>query len=573
MATNVTSAAEKLKKIQGGLSLQDVAKLSESLRKEKNQAVSGAVAKEAESAVSQLSALKKTITPVVAALGGGTAAAALTISSLNWSKLPKILLYLAIIAAGVFSTLNFGLWAGALFFGVLVLVFALKSEKIFSFFSTILTFVFFTALLIIAPLALGVFAKMPAWLLLTVEIVLFFMVFSVNKNAGYLALLVIIVFVPWLHYYATEVVPQDSALAEAVFAAEEQFGGIKNFSPKNIVEYFSNIAKISVAEATGDYYSSNVDSNAKKKLGVFIEDIVSTQKPAVFVAGQPLTFYTKIKAQSLDFDFGMKLSCEFASENVVKGVMVPDTIDFVKQELAGEGDAFDFTDADCVLSDSSKLLPGRHTVSIVGSFNFATRSYLSAYFIDRGKKRELERRSLWNEWISGLPSNAFNPIHTSGPIKIGLNAGSQPVPISSKDKEGPTVSITIEKAVDGYVKSVNSILLMLPKGLSLKDVNGDVGNAVKVTCFDLDETEQKGCDDAYTNIYKVDTEKVIGAFDVSAGKSVYNFVTFRAHTLIDDYNALMGSGATILPKKIKATALYDYELRKDADFSIRAVKT
>ena len=49
----------------------------------------------------------------------------------------------------------------------------------------------------------------------------------------------------------------------------------------------------------------------------------------------------------------------------------------------------------------------------------------------------------------------------------------------------------------------------------------------------------------------------------------YDFATFRVHTKINNYGTLLSGGATILPKKIRASVIYDYEVGEEKSFSIK----
>lgn len=516
---------------------------------------------------------KKLNTPITVSWGESRAS-----GEWDWGKL---LIWFFIIAICFNLVYFYGQIGGILSAIFIVAMIVIKSpillnifEKFFGFLRIPLLVILFTGTLLVVPYSLSVYANMPGWIIIIIEIIFIIGTIHVNELAGGIALAILLISIPILHSYVLPQLQQDSPISKTLFEIEDVFGGVSIFSPAQIYESITRFSQRSIAEATGDLYTSNVDSGAKKNLGVFMEDIKTTQKPAVFLAGDPLTFFSKISAQSLGFDVNLKLRCEFAS-NPLQGKITPASADFFKKEVVGEQDSYDYLDVDCVLPDeySKKLSAGAHTVKIMGTFNFATHAYQHAYFIDKEKLKDLERRNLLNQWTSNLPENAFTAITTKGPVKIGLGIGSQPIGIGTRDTEGPTVGISMDNSGSGHVTSVSSILLILPKGLSVKDVNGNINSALKVSCIDLDDAEQKGCDDKISNNYRIDVSKVIAPIEEGSKKvATYDFATFRVHTKIEDYNILLGSGATLVPKKIKATVAYDYEISKESSFSIRAPK-
>jgi len=344
--------------------------------------------------------------------------------------------------------------------------------------------------------------------------------------------------------------------------------GLSALSPakiiKNIIDSVNNQIKAQIALAKG-VPDSTIDGASKKKAGVFPSEIVMTRKPAVFVVGEPIVGSSQIKAQSLDFPITLKFSC--AVDNI-KGKVIPETVDFFAKDLSAEGDFFDYAEVDCTISekDSAKLGAGSHTMKIFGDFNFDTRSYISAYFIDSKKLVDLEKRNLVSQLQSQMLPSATTAVSSGGPVKVGVSAGRQLIGISPKDEFGPTISLSVINSYEGHVRDVKDIIVMLPKGLLITDVNGKTDIFKRINCADLDDAGQKGCDDIIMEVYLIDNQQSI----IEGVKNPYDFAEFRIHTKIDQYGLLLSAGATILPKKIRASVAYDYEVAVEKTFSTRA---
>lgn len=484
-------------------------------------------------------------------------------SSFDWSKILKLLLIIGLIFGAFY--LGYFLGTSGIYLYIILAIVAFFVYKNPESFGKFLLFLIYCALLVIIPFALIIYAKVtnPLLAILGDLVFIFFMIIKAKKDekTGWQLLLVFLVLMPIGYQYINSEAFASTGLGQTIEPISFEN---KNFvkAVKNAIERVTASVKRDIALA-GGMPDSVVDSGAKKTLGIFPSEIETTRKPAVFAAGESLAFFAKIKAQSLDFPVNLKLACKVDD---LQGKVTPENVEFFTK-AAYEEDSYDYSDVDCVISDkdSAKLKPGSHIVKIIGNFNFATRAYLDAYFIDSEKLKDLERRNLLSQMQSNLLPSAISAITTSGPIKIGLSAGKSIVGISPS-AAGPTIGVSIQNIHKGNVQTIKNMVVMIPKGLSIVSVNGKEGISNKISCFDLSEVEQKGCNDEVMEIY------VIAPSDqtIAQIKNPYDFSNFRIQTKISDYGALLGGGATILPKKIRATVEYDYQIAQEKSFSIRA---
>ncbi|GEM_PF-5732590 len=481
-------------------------------------------------------------------------------SSFDLSKILKLLLIIGLIIGAFY--LGYFLGTSGIYLYIILAIVAFFIYKKPESFGKFLLFLTYCALLVIIPFALIVYAKVTNPLLaLLGDFAFIILIITKDKKVGLQLLLVFLVLMPIGYQYVNSEAFASTGLGQTLEPIS--FGKTNMIKEiKSAIERVTASVKRDIALA-GGMPDSVVDSGAKKTLGIFPSEIETTRKPAVFIAGESLDFYTKIKAQSLDFPVNLKLACKIDD---MQGKVTPETAEFFAK-AASEEDSYDYSDVDCILSDkdSIKLKQGSHTVKIIGNFNFATRAYLDVYFIDNQKLKDLERRNLLSQMQSNLLPSAISAITTSGPIKIGLSAGKSIVGISPS-ATGPTVGVSIQNIHKGNVQNIKNIIVMLPKGLSVVSVNGKQDISNKISCFDLSEIEQKGCDDKFMEIYIITpSEQAIAEI-----KNPYDFSNFRLQTKISDYGTLLSGGATILPKKIRAAVEYDYQIAQEKSFSIRA---
>ncbi|MBI4140296.1 hypothetical protein HY485_00505 [Candidatus Woesearchaeota archaeon] len=490
----------------------------------------------------------------------------------------KIILILGIIVAAIFSALSFGVFGGLLVIvGLFIIWLMFKSPNVLGFVGSVVKGIAFAGVLVVILFFLSVYTPFPPLLLLVIEgILLILFIAKIDAKAGMVTIIILMVLAPSAHQYAS-LLPENSALAQSVTSIEQQLSGSLNIiSPKRISEQIQRDVKRQIALASGEYYTSRVDAGAKKQLGVFMDEVKTTQKLATFFVGEPVNFFTKITARALDFNVKLNLRC---GVDGIVGKVSP-----VSEELFGSAGASEenskIIDVDCVFpkEQTKDWSAGSRTAKISALFNFATLGYLDVYFMDKEKKNELDRRNLLMQWKASLPSADGVSVTTSGPVRVGIGVGDLPLGVAPTDEDGPAIGISFDNAGSGEMTSLSQVMLMLPKGLLVADVNGDSGVVRKISCVELDESDQRGCDDDGMEVYLLDAPRTSGpqlqmgvkAKETWTGENIkFDLVSLRIHTKIGDYGALVGSGATAVPKKVWAKVVYDYALSKEKTFSVR----
>jgi len=299
----------------------------------------------------------------------------------------------------------------------------------------------------------------------------------------------------------------------------------------------------SIRIASGDYYTGEVDKGAEKMLGVFLSALKAAQPK--FYAGEPVTVYSTLKAETIAEPLNIKLKCTAEMQDTIKNAdkIIP------KKEFKVE--TLEESAIDCIFDN---LNSGQYNFKLTADFTFSTRAYQRAYLIEKERLREYRRENI--DPLEDFPNKNPSTVYTQGPIMIGIGQDitTQPVGIyapASGITQGPTIGVTVDNVWLGKMTKLNNLILMTPKGITVTDINGI--NVEPTVCERLPDADAATCDDSIVNAYllpqselnKINKEKDIMAY------------TFRAHTKISDYNKLMGQDPISI-KNFKATANYEY---------------
>ncbi len=305
------------------------------------------------------------------------------------------------------------------------------------------------------------------------------------------------------------------------------------------------------ALAIGDYYTGQVDENAEKQLGVYLEDI--KQADVKFYQDLPVTMFATLKAQTLDEKIDITVDCksEYQSE---KPKIFPDPPTFTV-------DVFEERDIDCTFPAGS-LQSGVRPIEFSASFSFKTLAYTKAYFMDQNTLRSLRRENIDPLDQYGIVDKIPVTIYTAGPVGVGMKLENSPIGIDREsDQRVTTIGITVDNQWEGEIISIEDFALIVPGGFELIDIGGF--NFSRIACEDLSETVT-GCSDELFSIYRISVEM----------KSVQKggFKTFRGHLRSsgDDFDKLLG-GSPIATHYFKATIRYTYSLIQKKSITIAPV--
>ena len=309
---------------------------------------------------------------------------------------------------------------------------------------------------------------------------------------------------------------------------------------------------------TGDYYTGQVDSNAKEPLGVRIEDVRAQQ--LVFRDGEPVSVYGKLTAQTIDAPTHIQLSCEADSNSPRQkqvGTALPDYFEGSPVNLIVEK-----KDQESIGCSFDSLELGSHMITIAADFSFTTLSYLPVYFIQRGNPLVDPQGSPKDSTLlrdAGFLGVNPDATYTPGPVAIGIGTlEDQPIKIGSQDKEF-VLGVTLSNNWDGSLDLLNDIVLSLPDGIE-----------VKPSCTDFEPYDNLDIEDGFAlHLAAREREKR------SLRRSTQPYITYSCPLFIPQRNAgqLLNQNSYENPyaiKNFKATATYSYHLEKSIPISVQA---
>ncbi len=248
--------------------------------------------------------------------------------------------------------------------------------------------------------------------------------------------------------------------------------------PERVREWTDRSVKLGAGH---DYYAGQVDENAKKNLGVYLEGLDdntrlhfdnerivldATLTAQNFAAEEEDPFY-----ESLNIE--VECSAYKGDEFVLKGKVYPQQVYQIE--------SFDIENLQCIF-DPWQLDKGRYTIRFEATFNFKTQSYLKRYFVSEELIDSLRRRQLIQQDIDILKLNKINEIkpkvqNSVGPVQV---KASDRIPsvikIDSSQDRKQLFGIQLFNEWEGDIKRVKDIQLYLPKGIVLDKAEGNVNH-------------------------------------------------------------------------------------------------
>jgi hypothetical protein len=316
---------------------------------------------------------------------------------------------------------------------------------------------------------------------------------------------------------------------------------------KQTTSMFAEEATRSYRMATGDYYTGQVDTAAKKRLGVYLENF-RTSEP-IFYDNTPVMAYATMKAETIDKELNINILCDADSNTTASMVRPKESFSVLTS---------DQYDIDCVWNKG--VLPkGSHTLRLRSEFEFTTRAYLKAYMIDMERLKEYRRQNV--DPLANIPDKSPIAIYTSGPVRIGMSIGQQPVAIGASGDPLSSLGLTIENAWEGKVLDLTNVFIIIPAGLKIANIEG-VG-ITESSCDAMAEEERATCDDTLVKVYALTTEEL--------SKAIYKNLTmktFRIPIDIENSEKVLGK-APLGVQNFKASVQYRYRLERTTSATVR----
>ena len=224
--------------------------------------------------------------------------------------------------------------------------------------------------------------------------------------------------------------------------------------------------------ATGGYYKGKVERNKIGPLGVFIEE-VKTSQPRYY-EGEEIIIWGKVKALSLGNSINLNISCHKKDEELYATETRPNESFSIY--------SLETRDFECVFDPNKKKIGtpwyadlGIHTITVDAKFNFETLAYLKSYFIDLERKRDMVREGLDPFKEFGIKDTEPIAVYTDGPVIIGMETTSPMIEVGEGAITQPRLGITLEnkEGWEGRIRSLSELILLTPNGIDISQPNED----------------------------------------------------------------------------------------------------
>ena len=349
------------------------------------------------------------------------------------------------------------------------------------------------------------------------------------------------------------------------FAWEKTKESVTNFYQITFVKIPAKVSediKRQIALATGDYYTGKVDSAAQKRLGVYFDNFHPTE--TLFYEDTPVTSIVTMKVETLDKPLNISVGCDAISRTptipIVGTAPGPTPANKILPRSKFNVITSDQYDIDCVWN-KGVLRKDDYTLTLRAAFDFSTRAYIKSYIMDRERLREYRRQNV--DPLAGVPDKTPVAIYTSGPVRVGMSLGQQPIALGQRDETLQSWGVTIENAWEGKVLGITDVFFFVPKGIAIADP-ASIG-ASETTCSAVPEEEKETCDDTLVNVYTLTAEE--------RAKEFYKNLTiknFRIPLKVTDPDKVLGK-APIAVQNFKTSIQYHYLLERSTTASVREV--
>ena len=340
---------------------------------------------------------------------------------------------------------------------------------------------------------------------------------------------------------------------------------------------FSNVKTIftlRMKQATGEYYFGVVEENEKEPLGVYLENLKSSQTE--YEDNEPITIYATLMAKTLDDTVNVKVGCYAGEEeNKIQGTVYPSE-SFEISNLQQE-------ELDCTFDRLSK---GTHKVTYTADFNFETVGYLKRYFADRNAIAAATRQNI--DLLEEYQIIDTNPVahYTNGPVAMGIGPEQALIGISEDYAVKPRLAFTLDstKGWGGTIAKLNEVVLIIPEEMSLDTTQCTDKNWIEYSAEDCAESEiehesriyqecnedescvQEKCEaqlESY-NAYSLDV-------DNPSYTNIKDYITLSCRMNVDNAIELLGA-TPIATQYFYVKARYDYQTSEDTSVTVEAAK-
>jgi len=215
-----------------------------------------------------------------------------------------------------------------------------------------------------------------------------------------------------------------------------------------------------LAELTAEKYKGKVEQGRYMALGVKISNIETLD--SLIYENSPLIVWADITASTLeDEEINVVNECSLSKGTSVLevGIIRPESFSIIRE---------DFRNLECALSGREK---GQYKVNFKSTFDFNTLAYVPFHFISQELLNSYRREGVDVNRELDVPEEPM-AIYTPGPLKIGINSGSQPLGVEN-NIETRVFGVTLDPDWhNGRLLKINELVFALPNELEIDSCSG-----------------------------------------------------------------------------------------------------
>jgi hypothetical protein len=310
-----------------------------------------------------------------------------------------------------------------------------------------------------------------------------------------------------------------------------------------------------LAYASGDYYTGQVDKKATIPNKIDIKDFKATQPK--FRDIDPISVFATLTTETIDITPPpvATITCSATNGGLQSAIRSFTSTPEPSQVTLLPYDSWDLT---CSFKEGTFKFPPtkQATINLTAQFDFMTQAYLKTYWMDQARLQELRTSQKDPLTVYSVPDKNPITIYTNGPLKTGMRISSQSVQGLDRNSETTlTLGVTFDNAWEGTVVKLSSIVVFVPKGMRVVGVVGQAAPPKQINCNDdaIAAADKDSCDDLLDNIYYLEPQNV----DLS------KFLTLLFTVKIGpaDYNNVL-SLSPITARFFKTTVRYTYAVTR-----------
>lgn len=244
--------------------------------------------------------------------------------------------------------------------------------------------------------------------------------------------------------------------------------------------------------ASGGYYKGKVEKNKIGPLGVFIDEVKSSQPR--YYTGEEVVLWGKISADSLnDNGINVNVNCVHFDDSLFDSSKYSQDVSPDRTFTIYTNEVRDFECRFKDLSDSWIFDIGIHNIGVLAEFPFETLAYLKSYYMDVDRRRNMVREGL--DPFKEFQIQDTDPVatYTDGPVIIGMETTSPIIDVGTGIVTKPRLGITLEnkEGWNGKIRSLTELVILTPPGVEIKTPKSDCTIAFEK--YSKDDCSNSGC--------------------------------------------------------------------------------